>query len=112
MGVVRKYTRLVIKIPIRVSILDAKTGETVSTSTFTRQGQLSDFVQLRIRENRENNVRFEAKVLYNRQQDYYNEFEFKTFKEFKEKLDGCLERELLKDLLKDKILPKEYVQGL
>lgn len=104
--------RTIIKIPIRVTVLDAKTGETVSTSTFTRQRQLSDFVQLRVREKRENNTKLEAKIMYNRQLDYFNEFSFDTFKEFKEKLEACLEKPLLKDLLKDKILPKDYVQGL
>lgn len=107
-----KQKRLVLRIPIRVSVIDNETGATLSTSTYTKQRQLADFVQLQVRENRGNNVSFEAKVLYNRKLDYFNEFGFKNFKEFQEKLEPCLDRGLLKDLLKDKMVVKDYVQGI
>ncbi len=109
---VKKQVRLVLRIPIRVSVIDNKTGDVVTSSTYTKQRQLSDFVQLQVRENRGNDVTFEAKVMYDRKQESHNEFRFKNFKDFQEKLEPCLERQLLKELLKDKMVVKDYVQGL
>lgn len=104
--------RTTVRIPIRVSVFDANTLKTITTSTFTRQTQLSDFVQLKLREYRGKDVAFEARVMYNRKEDFFNEFQFTTFKDFKEKLEPCLEKELLKDMIKDKTMPKEYAPSL
>lgn len=108
----KKQVRLVLRIPIRVTVLNAQTGETIASATYTKQKPLAEFVKLQVKENGGKNTWLMAKVMYDRKQDSYNEFAFDTFKEFQEKLEPCLERQLLKELLKDKMLVKEYVQGL
>ena len=107
-----KQKRLVLRIPIRVTVFDAETDETITSATYTKQNELAKFVQLQVRENRGKNVGLTARVMYDRKQDSYNEFVFTTFTDFQEKLEPCLERPLLKELLKDGMLVKDYVQGL
>lgn len=106
-----KSKRLVLRVPIRVTTLDAKTGETMNVSTYTKQTQLLQFVQSQTKRYRDS-ATFVARVLYDRKQDYYNEFEFTNATDFNKKIEPCLERDLLKQLLKDKALLPEYVQGL
>lgn len=103
--------RLVIRIPIRVTSFDAKTGETLNVSTYTKQTQLVKFVQLQTKKYGDS-ATFNAKVLYNRKQDYFNEFDFNSAAEFNEKIAPCIERQLLKELLNTNVLPEEYVSGI
>ena len=107
-----KQKRLVLRIPIRVTVFDTETDETISSATYTKQNELAKFVQSQVKEYGNKNTWFVARVMYDRKVDSYNEFAFDTFSEFKEKLEPCLERALLKELLKDGMLVKEYVQGL
>ena len=104
--------RLVLRIPIRVSTLDAKTGETIDNSTYTKQTQLLKFVQSQTKKYRNKDVAFVARVMYNRIESVYNEFEFDSAEDFEQKLAPCLERPLLKDLVKDGLLSKDLVSGL
>lgn len=108
----KKQVRLVLRIPIRVTINSKKTGETLETSTYTKQTPLGQFIQLTTKEYGNKNVTFTARVMYHRTKDSYNEFEFTDKADFDRKLEPCLERSLLKDLLKDGMLVKEYVQGV
>ena len=107
-----KQKRLVLRLPIRVTVFDAKTDETIVSGTYSKQSELAKFVQLQVKEYRGKNVAFVARVMYDRKQDSFNEFIFTSLADFKEKLEPCLERPLLKELLKDGMLVKDYVQGL
>lgn len=104
--------RLVLRIPIRVTTFDNESNETVDSSTYTKQGQLAKFVQSQTKKYSKRNVTFTAKILYNRKDDYFNEFNFTSLEDFESKLAPCIERPLLKELVKNKVLPKEYVSGL
>lgn len=107
-----KQKRLVLRIPIRVTTFNAETDETINSATYTKQKPLADFVKSQVKENRGKNVGFVARVMYDRKQDSFNEFVFTSYADFEQKLEPCLERVLLKDLLKDGMLVKDYVQGL
>ena len=107
-----KQKRLVLRIPIRVTVFNAETDETINSATYTKQKPLSDFVKSQVKENRGKNAAFVARVMYDRKQDSFNEFVFTSYTDFEQKLEPCLERPLLKDLLKDGMLVPEYVRGL
>lgn len=96
---VKKQVRLVLRIPVRVTVFDAETDETIVSATYTKQNELAKFVQSQVKEYGNKNTWFVARVMYDRKQDSYNEFVFTDVADFKEKLEPCLEKQLLKELL-------------
>jgi hypothetical protein len=82
------------KYAIQVTLFDG--GHPVQVEEFRTKTAAQGFVSSNLGVNRQRLGR--CRIWYNAEQDFWNEFESTSLKEFQEKLDADTERELLNDL--------------
>jgi uncharacterized protein YaaR (DUF327 family) len=98
----------VVRVPVTVRFFDTKTGNMVHKASSTVKTKIRAAVREGISQNP--NTSMECTVTYSKEQDSWNAFSFTTMKEFDDKLAIFTEMELLRDLLKHKMLEPRHLE--
>lgn len=103
-----RSVKITCRIPIKLSIFDVQNGKMVFYTSSTVKSKIVSNLCVFLAQNRSLEWVGSCKIIYNKTDDYFNEFEFSTITCLNENISICTETNFLNDLLKDGTLDKTY----